>query len=127
MATACWWPWRHCWWAAFCLTVYVRGFPMRSDSDIAIEVSGLSKLYPAKQKPLRQITNLLLKRQDRSANAFQALKPMSFQLYRGETLGIIGRNGAGKSTLLQLICGTLQPTTGSVRIHGKIAALLELG
>lgn len=96
-------------------------------SNIAIDVQGLSKAYPARQKPLQQVLNLLLKRQGARPDTFTALKPMSFQLYRGETLGIIGRNGAGKSTLLQLICGTLQPSSGQVRVHGKIAALLELG
>ena len=52
---------------------------------------------------------------------------MSFQLKRGQTLGVVGRNGSGKSTLLQLICGTLTPTTGRVWVAGRIGALLELG
>ena len=96
-------------------------------SDIAIEVQGLSKAYSSQQKPLRQIARLLFNRRTTEADAFQALHPMDFKLYRGETLGIIGRNGAGKSTLLQLICGTLSPTTGHIVRHGKVAALLELG
>lgn len=96
-------------------------------SNIAIDVRGLSKTYPSRLKPLQQVLSLLLKRPCKQAGAFSALKPMSFQLFRGETLGIIGRNGAGKSTLLQLICGTLQATSGHVQVNGKIAALLELG
>lgn len=58
---------------------------------------------------------------------FSALKNISFEVYKGETVGIVGKNGAGKSTLLQIICRTLTPSQGQVSINGRVAALLELG
>ena len=64
---------------------------------------------------------------DSAANEFVALAPLNLQVRRGEALGLVGRNGAGKSTLLQMVCGTLNPSSGSVIVNGKIGALLELG
>ncbi|MBZ9792895.1 ABC transporter ATP-binding protein [Rhizobium sp. 3T7] len=104
-------------------------------SDIAIKVENLSKCYQIYDHPrdrLRQFISPRLQRLvGREArqyfNEFWALKDVSLEVKRGETVGIIGRNGSGKSTLLQLICGTLNPTSGSVQASGRISALLELG
>lgn len=96
-------------------------------SDLAIEVCGVGKRYRRHGSPLRQIWNLLIGSGGAGASDFHALRDVSFTLAKGQTLGIIGRNGAGKSTLLQLICGVLEPTSGSVRVDGRVAALLELG
>lgn len=105
------------------------------NSDIAVSVHSVSKCYEMYARPsdrLKQfiyphIKKILGKSQTKYFQEFWSLKDISFELKRGESLGIIGRNGSGKSTLLQIICGTLTPTDGSVRTYGRVAALLELG
>lgn len=105
------------------------------ENDVAIRVIGATKryrLYPSTKARLKEwLWRPLKRRLGRPAppyyRSFAALENISFELPRGHTMGIIGRNGSGKSTLLQLICGTLQPTEGSVEVNGRIAALLELG
>ena len=74
---------------------------------------------------LRLVLDLLRGRG--AAHVFRALDDVSFSLARGESLGIVGENGAGKSTLLKIIAGVIQPTRGSVRVDGRVGALLELG
>lgn len=104
-------------------------------SEIAIKVSNLSKSYQIYNQPhdrLKQsifprLQKLLGSRGKQYFREFQAVHDVSFEIRKGETVGIIGRNGSGKSTLLQMICGTLNPTGGSIETHGRIAALLELG
>lgn len=113
-------------------------------SEIAIRVEGLSKAYLIYQKPsdrllqavmprFKRLVSPMLRALGRSAAPrayfaeFWALRALSFEVARGETVGIIGRNGSGKSTLLQLVCGTLTPTHGEVTVRGRVAALLELG
>lgn len=111
-----------------------RGLQM-SSSEIAIKVDGLSKRYEVYDSPgdrLKQffvprICRLLGLKSSQYFREFWALKDISFEVKRGETVAIIGRNGSGKSTLLQMICGTLNPTTGSIGTNGRVAALLELG
>lgn len=104
--------------------------------DIAIAVQNVSKMYPLYARPndrLRQSLWYALPRFLRSRQPpefykeFWALRDISFEVRRGEALGIIGRNGSGKSTLLQIIAGTLIPTNGQVQINGRVTALLELG
>ena len=104
-------------------------------TDVAISVQNLSKCYQIYENPRDRLKQFVMPRVHRIAgnkpkqyfSEFWALKDVSFEIKKGETVGIIGRNGSGKSTLLQMICGTLNPTSGSVQTNGRIAALLELG
>ncbi len=95
-------------------------------SEITIRVSGLSKCYQIYDRPHHRLMQSLFRRK-KYFRDFWALRDVSLEVKRGEVLGIIGRNGAGKSTLLQAICGTATPTSGSVTVSGRVAALLELG
>lgn len=96
-------------------------------SDIAIKVEHISKCYHIYEQPKDRFLQMLALGRKRFYREFWALKEISFEIKRGESVGIIGRNGSGKSTLLQLICGTLTPSVGSIEINGRVAALLELG
>ena len=96
-------------------------------SDLALEVEELGKLYPIYAHPRDRLLQAIWGQRKQLYRPFWALEKVSFQLKRGQTLGVVGRNGSGKSTLLQLICGTLTPTTGRVWVEGRIGALLELG
>jgi lipopolysaccharide transport system ATP-binding protein len=106
-----------------------------SSDDLAISVVQLCKRYEMYDTPrdrLRQFVSPRLARLAGQAprqffKEFWALRDVSFDVRKGESVGIVGRNGSGKSTLLQMICGTLNPTSGSVQTNGRIAALLELG
>lgn len=108
---------------------------MSSESEAAISIEGVSKSYEIYDRPgdrLKQfffprIAKLLGYASRNYFRSFSALNNISFEVKLGQTVGIIGRNGSGKSTLLQLICGTLTPTSGSIRVKGRVAALLELG
>lgn len=95
-------------------------------SDSIIELKDVGKTYRLYQKPSDRLLESLPFIKQKSAS-FTALKPMSLTVGQGEVIGLLGRNGAGKSTLLQLICGTLQPSSGDLKVKGRIAALLELG
>lgn len=115
-------------------------------NDVVLRVNGVSKIYRVWNSPADRFNAPLFFRSGRAMQHisarlggslirhaqskyyhFTALENVSFELKRGESLGVIGPNGAGKSTLLQIIAGTLAPTTGSVETQGVVAALLELG
>lgn len=104
-------------------------------SEIAIKVENLSKCYQIYDQPRDRLKQFILPRGRRLLGLppkqyyreFWALKDVSFEVKKGETVGIVGRNGSGKSTLLQMVCDTLNPTAGTIRTTGRVAALLELG
>lgn len=96
-------------------------------SDVAISVNHVSKMYKLYDRPMDRLKESLgLSRQKRYKEHY-ALRDVSFQVKRGETVGIIGTNGSGKSTILKIITGVLNPTAGEVQVNGRISALLELG
>jgi lipopolysaccharide transport system ATP-binding protein len=99
------------------------------NSEIAIRVSGLSKTFQigkAKDETLQGSLGSLFKSKG-SYEQFKALNNVSFEVKKGEVIGIIGKNGAGKSTLLKILSQITRPTEGSVEINGRIASLLEVG
>lgn len=100
---------------------------MSSNSEYAIQVQDVSKIYRLYEKPIDRLKESLSLTHKSYHRDFFALSNISFNVKKGETVGIIGTNGSGKSTILKIITGVLTPTTGSVRVSGVISALLELG
>jgi len=106
-----------------------------SSEELSIHVGGLGKRYEIYTQPADRLKQMILPHLNRMVRResrgyfkeFWALRDVSFDVRRGETVGIVGRNGCGKSTLLQMICGILNPTLGEIKVEGRIAALLELG
>lgn len=96
-------------------------------NEFSISVKNLSKTYRIFGHPGDRIKQALTFGRVRFHREYTALHDISFEIKKGETVGIIGRNGSGKSTLLQVICGILKPTSGEVKVNGRISALLELG
>ena len=109
----------------------VAGPVVASHESAVILLEGVGKTYKRFAKPSDRFWQALWPRigtqKGAAPNEFVALAPLNLQVKRGEALGLIGRNGAGKSTLLQMVCGTLNPSSGSLLVTGKIGALLELG
>ena len=93
----------------------------------AIKVTHLTKIYKLYDRPIDRLKESLHPLKKQYHKDFYALNDVSFEIKRGETVGIIGKNGAGKSTLLKIITGVLTPTSGHVHVKGRIASLLELG
>jgi len=96
-------------------------------NDIAIKVENLTKVYHLYDKPQDRFKEALHPFRKSYHHDFFAVNDISFEIKKGETVGIIGKNGAGKSTLLKMITGVLTPTSGNIQVNGKIASLLELG
>ncbi|MBP1991150.1 ABC transporter ATP-binding protein [Paenibacillus eucommiae] len=96
-------------------------------SDIAIHLDHISKVYKLYDKPADRLKESLHLLGKKFHKEFHAVRDISFQVNKGETLGILGKNGSGKSTLLKMITGVLTPSAGKITVNGKISALLELG
>jgi ABC-type polysaccharide/polyol phosphate transport system ATPase subunit len=93
---------------------------------MVISVRDLSKLYNIYERPIDRVL-AALKLVHKHPTPFWAVRDVSFDIERGTTLGILGQNASGKSTLLKMLAGVLRPTSGTVEVHGKVSALLELG
>ncbi|MDO5408149.1 MAG: ABC transporter ATP-binding protein [Eubacteriales bacterium] len=100
---------------------------MSSTNEYAIQVQDVSKIYKLYDKPIDRLKESLSVTHKNYHRDFFALSDISFDVKKGETVGIIGTNGSGKSTILKIITGVLTPTTGTVKVAGVISALLELG
>ncbi len=101
-----------------------------SDTDVILKVEGLSKTYFSELQSKRSIKDLFsdpFRKNNRPASRIEALKDVSFELKKGESLGIIGSNGAGKSTLLKILSGITSPTSGKVTINGRVLSVLDIG
>lgn len=99
----------------------------RTGQNSVIEVNSVTKVYKLYEKPIDRLKESLNPFHKEYHKKFYALDRISFQVEKGETVGIIGTNGSGKSTILKIITGVLSPTTGEVNVIGTISALLELG
>ncbi len=98
-----------------------------NDRSVVISVKNVSKVYKMFKKPAERVIDALHLMPWKKVPEHHALNDVSFDVYKGETIGIIGTNGSGKSTILKIITGVLHQTKGEVNVNGRISALLELG
>ncbi|MBY0311174.1 MAG: ABC transporter ATP-binding protein [Phycisphaerales bacterium] len=98
-----------------------------SAANIAISVRNVGKRYDIYDRSIDKVRHLFALGRKSFGRPFWALRGATFDVPRGQAVGVVGRNGSGKSTLMQIIAGTLSPTEGEVHIRGRVAALLELG
>ena len=96
-------------------------------NDVIIKAEHLSKIYKIYERDIDRLKETFHPFHKRYSRDFYALNDVSFEIRRGENVGLVGKNGAGKSTLLKLITGVLTPTAGTIEVTGRIASLLELG
>ena len=96
------------------------------NNEVAIRIDNLCKIYQLYDKPLDRLKEVFSSKK-KFHKDFYALRDVSLEVQRGETLGIVGQNGSGKSTLLKIMTGVLSPTQGNLEVRGRVAALLELG
>ena len=95
--------------------------------DVAIKAEHLTKIYKIYERDIDRLKETFHPFRKRYSKDFYALNDISFEIRRGENVGLVGKNGAGKSTLLKIITGVLTPSGGSIEVNGRIASLLELG
>ena len=99
---------------------------MNENQEYVIEIENLSKEYKMFNKKMDRLVETVIPA-IKKHNTFKAMEDFNLKVKKGEILGVLGKNGAGKSTLLKMITGVVTPTSGSIKIKGKISSLLELG
>lgn len=105
----------------------LRGHGVTAMTDVVISAQNISKRYEIFESGRARLLNTLWPKHRAGMQEIWALRDVDFEIRRGESVAVIGRNGGGKSTLLEILTGTLAPTTGEVKVNGRVSALLELG